>query len=165
MSKEALEQLEQESKDLIPTPRIGEIVLWYEHGQVKSDNGRPAIVEHIEDFGRVQLTLLGSLRGAKKTGVKYMTMDGASNSRLDVTYRMGCWGFRDGETPTKSTDRAFQKHLESLSRRKEAIVNRMNAEKADRALESQRPAPVSADDDFSLEQEKDSGKKETAKSK
>jgi hypothetical protein len=123
-----LDNLAAEKENLIPTPPVGRIVIWYEHGIVGKEKGHPAVVISQEGAGRVSISLLARSRGTVKTGVKYRSMDDAQNPANQATYRFGCWDYVQGESPTKTTHADYQTHLESISARQESYKNRIAAE-------------------------------------
>lgn len=128
MSDKVLENLQKERDQLIPTPPIGRIVLWYERGYVHADHAQPAVVTAVEGPGRVSVCLLAKSRGAIKTGVKYHKIEGATDARVQTTYRFGCWDYVEGEAPSKTTHADFQVHLNSISEREKAYKTRQTAE-------------------------------------
>lgn len=139
MAKDAvLENLAKEKANLFPTPPIGRIVLWHEHGSVKPEHAIPAIVTAQEGPGRVSLALLSRSRGAVKSGVKYHEMPDAKNPSVRATYNFGCWTYVDGDKPTKETHADYQLHLSSISEREETYKTRV-------AAEASRPANQKAE--------------------
>jgi len=123
-----LENLQSEKDNLIPTPPIGRIVLWYERGYVSPDHAQPAVVTAVEGPGRISVCLLAKSRGAIKTGVKFHKLEGATDSRVQTTYRFGCWNYIEGEAPTKNTHPDYQPHLKSISEREQVYKTRQSAE-------------------------------------
>lgn len=129
-ARTAADTIEAEKQALIPTPRLGQTVLWYARGAANPMDPEagavPAIVTRIENFGRVTLTLIGGTRGAQKAGVRFKGMDGATDQSNGYAYRNGCWGFMVGDEPKSESAREYQVHMKSISER-QSQINRAEA--------------------------------------
>lgn len=105
--------------ELVPTPPIGSMVVWYKNGVVNESDGCPAIVTKCDDVGRVTLTVFPPMGAPQyKASVfwaKHPEIPASSKSRPPS----GVWDYPEG-TRVRRSD--FELHEQYLSRRKAQLL-------------------------------------------
>ena len=142
-----VKSLLKERENPIPTPRIGELVLFYERGDYTKtkpeQNAQCAIVTRIDDVGRVSLQVFpaGAQRVKHKVNVVFAPLITEEMKKTQPVYNNGAWGFRYGDKPSTRHD---QRHLQDITDRvarcKSEFDSRIRALEAQAAAEEEAKA-------------------------
>lgn len=109
-----LKELDELEADPLPTPNVGETVIWYRAGKVDRDNMAPAIVTGVDGPGQLTLTVLAPMRFVEhKKGVLHTSHRMHKVRHNSITVDTGSWDYRDGQKATKDH---YALHLEQIGK-------------------------------------------------
>lgn len=114
-------QPRDEFEGMIPTPRVGDAVLWYPKGRVDAENAIAAIVTRVEEVGKIAVTVFRpNAMPLYRMGVHFIGHPIAANSRAGAIANSGLWGFQDGDEPQP---RHYRLHQETIERQAQAAAD------------------------------------------
>jgi hypothetical protein len=118
-----IERVESELKSPYPTPPIGTLVVWYDKGDISSDNQRAAIVTQVEGPGKISVTVFPPrAMPAHKKGVTHVTDPMHEKRHNSVTVMSGAWDYPDHVAAPKSH---LSFHIASLEKKKEILETQL----------------------------------------
>lgn len=107
------------SEKLVPTPKIGTIVLWYDRNIFEAENAKPAVVLQVEAVGKIGVKILRFGDDVHKKGVHHRFHQVHDRRANEATMESGSWEYIGEVIPE-----------EDLKRHKDEIVAKQAMEKA-----------------------------------
>lgn len=138
----ALDAVDEQAKNPMPTPPIGLHVWWYDRGQRGEGRETAAIVTAIESPGQIQLTIFRPNSIAiHKNGVKHVGDLQHTAPANPQTVNSGSWDYINNKTPPKEH---YDFHKKVLTKRRDGILEHHEQEEKARlnreALKQQEDA-------------------------
>lgn len=94
------------SDRLVPTPKVGTIVLWYDRNIYEPENAKPAVVLQVEATGKVGLKILRFGDDVHKKGVHHRTHPVHDRRANEATMESGSWEYIGEVVPEADLKRA-----------------------------------------------------------
>lgn len=122
---EALEKqlynLDEQLRELLPTPPVGTLVQWFQRGTIAAENARAAIVTAVEEPGRVKLTILPPAgMPIHKQGVFHASHPIHQQKGNSSTVNNGAWDYRPDDRQNRNSSH-WNMHRDKLTQRKETV--------------------------------------------
>ena len=133
MAKE--QQQPQPADELLPTPAVGSMVLWYDRNIVQEDRAMPAMVMKIEAPGRVALKIFRMGDDMHRTGVHYRYHAIHMQRSNPATVYNGSWDYPREGVPTED----YEYHKKIVNERKRKLAEE---EKSAAKAAAKQPVPT-----------------------
>ena len=139
--KDQIAVTESELDNLLPTPPVGTIVVWYERGRVEASAQRAAVVTKQEAPGKLTITVFApNAMQSHKQGVLHVTHSVHEKAHNSVSKNSGGWDYVEG---TKIPESHYKIHLDVVEGK--LVTMRAQLAEAERIFASEsKPVPRKA---------------------
>lgn len=93
------------SEKLIPTPKVGTIVLWYDRNIFEPENAKPAVVLSVEATGKIGVKILRFGDDVHKKGVHHRSHAVHDRRANEATMESGSWEYIGEKIPEEDLAR------------------------------------------------------------
>ena len=134
-TQDLIDQLREELKNVLPTPPIGTMVIWYRKAVFDKDNAIAAIVTKVEDCGKISLTAFppAGMPNATVRGCLHKSHKIHQKRSNHISQNGGAWDYPEGVNPPKAH---FNRHKDNLNQRIATLELEQQAKESPKAAVS-----------------------------